>query len=360
MSLSYKNKRVLPKLSSKQVVEENRTYVHKRAKGEIKSLRTKYSKLNRSLMGGLELDTITCISALSGAGKSTLSKTFRDSISDLNKDQDFRQYLINMEMVAHQQIGRSMVAMTRKSLYDLYSIEKPLSAEDLAFLDKYYTELAARDIQFIEEPGTAEEIVDSLAAYWETECKDKGLTMVYEIDHALLTLGLEGQSEKQRVDELMYRLVALKKYIVANGGHSVGLVLSQMNREIRSVDRIRNKDMHKPDTGCLFGASSIEQCCDYIIFVHMPAMLGIQQYTVDDLPTVMRYENSDEKIMIPYFELVKQRSGKMGITIPLINKLHLFDFEEMDKGDFMRLHEALRLNPGVVPVLTTTQTLLQL
>lgn len=88
----------LPKLSSVEVVKQNLEYVDQRRKGLITSLKTKFSKLNKSLMGGLEWDTILCISALSGSGKSTLSKCIRDSLVTENPNQKFKQYIFNFEI----------------------------------------------------------------------------------------------------------------------------------------------------------------------------------------------------------------------------------------------------------------------
>jgi replicative DNA helicase len=330
-----KNK-VMKKLSSAEVVAQNLDYVDKRRKGLIKSLKTKFPRLDNYLMGGIELDTILCISALSGAGKSTLSKCIRDSMWQLNTDVKFNQYIFNFEMVAHQQIARSIVAGSKIPLKKLYSVEQPLTDLQFEELGKYYDELKKREgIWFIENPGTAKDIVESLWHYYKTECKPEGKTVVYEIDHALLTKGKTGDSEKERVDALMYNLVQLKKAISADGGHSIGIVLSQMNREIRSVERVKNKELHRPGTECLFGASSIEQCCDYIVFSHIPAKLNIMSYTLNELPTVMYIE--DKKFQIPYFELVKQRSGESDLTIPLWNKLHRFDFDEMDTKTFKTL-----------------------
>lgn len=326
--MSQSSKLILKKLSSQEVVKQNLEYVDQRRKGLITSLKTKYEKLNSALMGGLELDTILCISALSGAGKSTLSKTIRDSMVTMNKTQKFKQYIFNFEMLSQHQIGRSIVSLADISLRDLYSVDEVLSDEQFKYLEKYYKELAERDVSFIDVPNTPEVIVNSLVYYWEKECKESGHTIVYEIDHALLVKGRTGQSEKERIDELMYLLVDAKKYIAANGGHSVGIVLSQMNREIKDVIRRHNADLHRPDTSCLFGASSIEMCADYILFSHIPAKLGINSYTENKLPTRMYLE--DKLLQIPYFELVKQRSGASDLTIPLWNKLDRFDFDEME------------------------------
>lgn len=332
-------------LTSAEVVAENLEYIDKRRKGEIRSLLTKYPKVNSVLMGGVELDTITCISALSGAGKSTLSKTFRDSFVDLNPDEKFKQYCFNFEMLAHQQIGRSISTLSKTKLRKLYSVDEPLSDEEFEKLKKYYDDLANREIYFIEVAGTPEEIANTIVSRWYTDCKPVGATIVYEIDHALLVRGRDGKGEKERIDELMYLLVDVKKYIAANGGHSVGIVLSQMNREIRDVKRVTNKGMHRPDTSCLFGASSIEMCCDYILFSHIPAKVNLATYTSNDLPT--RIKVNDEVIQMVYFELVKQRSGASDITIPVWNKLAVFDFEEMDSGIFNNLLDQMRTGDKV-------------
>lgn len=133
----------------------------------------------------------------------------------------------------------------------------------------------------------------------------------------------------------MYGLVALKKQIQSEGGSSLGLVLSQMNRNIKSVERIANKELHRPNTSDLMGASAIEFCADYILFSHIPAKLGIRTYTTSNYPT--KYKVGDLEVDIPYFELVKNRSGIPNVTIPMMNGLEFFDLDEMDKEVFIDL-----------------------
>lgn len=249
---------ILSKVSSRDAAIESYKYVDDRRKGLITSLKTKFSRLDNYLLGGIEPSTITCISALSGGGKSTLGKCFRDSLYALNPTMKFNQYIFNFEMLASAQQARSIVSSSGISLKKLYSVEEPLTDSDMEFLKSYYKELAARDnTWFIETPSSAQHIADSLMYYYENECKPFGRGLVYEIDHALLTKGRSGASEKERVDELMYALVHVKKAIAADGGYSIGIVLSQMNRDIRSIDRIKNPDLHRPSTSDLFGASSI-------------------------------------------------------------------------------------------------------
>jgi replicative DNA helicase len=346
MDVSGKQAQVLTKLSARVVAEQNQDYVDKRRKGLITSMKTKFPRLDNYLMGGIELDTIVCVAALSGAGKSTIAKCLRDSIWELNALTDFNQYIFNFEMVAHQQAARSVVTSANIAMKRLYSVDDPLTDEEFEEMGKYYDELKSREgVWFIENPGTAKQIADSLRHYYLTECKPTNRVCVYEIDHALLTKGRQGQSEKERVDDLMLALVEVKKQIASDGGHSIGIVLSQMNREIRDKERIKNKEMHRPGTECLFGASSIEQCCDYVLFSHIPAKLNIPAYTVNNYPTKMVLDG--HTVQIPYFELVKQRSGEADLTIPMWNKLSRFDFDEMPKDVFYSLVEQFH-NTGEV------------
>lgn len=249
---------ISPKVSIRDATVQNFKYVTDRKLGLIKSLETKFTRLNSYLMGGVELNTITCISALSGAGKSTIAKCIRESLCELNKDVDFNQYIFNFEMLSHQEVARAIVTEANISLKKLYSVDEPLSEQDYEELKKHYKKMSEKDnVWFIEVPGTAQTIVDSLWHYYETECKPYNKVLVYEIDHALLTKGRQGSSEKERIDELMYSLIQFKKKIVADGGNSIGIVLSQMNRDIRDKERIKVSDLHRPSCSDLFGASSI-------------------------------------------------------------------------------------------------------
>lgn len=194
------------------------------------------------------------MSALSGAGKSTIAKCIRDSIRDKNPNMKFKMLLFNFEMLAFQQISRTVVSNARIKLRNLYSVDSPLVDEEFARLQKYYDVLAKSEIYFVEKAGTWKQICQTILEFYEDECHADGYTLIYEIDHALLTKGSEGSTEKSKIDDLMVGLVDVKKTIASNNGSSIGIVLSQMNREIKSVERRMNAEMNKPDTGCLFGA----------------------------------------------------------------------------------------------------------
>jgi hypothetical protein len=143
---------------------------------------------------------------------------------------------------------------------------------------------------------------------WKTKCKDKDKTLVYIIDHALIVTNKEDQDgDKSKIDYLMNCLNQLKLRIFNEGGKSIGIVLSQLNRDLmKNIDRKEKPAFHFPETSDLFGSSAIEQFSDYIIVMHSPYnKLHILEYGPDSLPT-WYYDNGQVKYFI-YAHLLKNR-----------------------------------------------------
>jgi replicative DNA helicase len=240
------------------------------------------SKLNKKTIDGFELNTIVTISAQSGSGKSALAKEFRHSISELNPNLKFKQIILNFEMIALAQVNREISTKAKKTMSELYSVDKKLEDIDILALEKYYNSIKDSEIYFVETTVTPEILVALLYNFWYTQCKEGGYTMIYEIDNLML---IDGLGEKEKIDKTNYKLVALKKQIASEGGTSIGLVLTQMNRNIETVERVNTPELHKPMTSDLMAASSTNFCSDYIIFAHIPAKLGLKKYTNKCLPT---------------------------------------------------------------------------
>lgn len=338
---------ILPIISFNDAIKDSRDYIIARKKGEITSLKTKFPTLNHYLIGGIPPNTITCISAMSGCGKSTLAKCIRNSIAELNQSQKVYTFVFNFEMLAREQIARELTTQLNMDLRELYSAEKPLSDYDFDRVERSFSKMTSLNpnIYFIEISETASIIKQSILHYYETIVKPNNGIMVIELDHTLLTKGREGQSEKDKIDSLMYSLVDVKKIISADGGNFIGIVLSQMNRDIESVDRVRDPAGHIPKTSDLFGSSTILQCCDYVIVNHIPDKLHILSYTPLELPTQYRIQSSEngfEIIQACYLHILKNRTGESGITIPLENRLKYFDLEEIDKNEFVSRHQQFK------------------
>ena len=77
--------------STQEIVE----YIDSRRKGEEQSLKTRWEKLNRSTMGGLDWNVIMTIAGMSGSGKSSIANDMETSLFDCNPDQNFSVLSIN-------------------------------------------------------------------------------------------------------------------------------------------------------------------------------------------------------------------------------------------------------------------------
>lgn len=314
-----------PTTHIRDVVDEAYAYVKGRADGTIVSAKTKFNLFNNKLMGGPELNTILTLSAMSGAGKTTMAKELRHSIAKLNPNMKLKQIVFNFEMIMISQINREVVTQSKIKMQDLYSVEKILEDTTIEELKKYYDELRKEDIHLVDVPVSAEILVAMLYDFWERECKEGGYTMIYEIDNLML---LDGSNEKEKIDAANYGLVKLKKQIESEGGSSIGIVLTQMNRNIEGVERLNTPELHKPMASDLMAASSTNFCSDYIIFVHVPAKLGLKSYTHLKLPTKVIYPGGAQ-VDMAYLELVKNRSGEPNLTFALHNRMKYFSFNEM-------------------------------
>ncbi len=336
--------RICQTLSFQDATRQTLEYIRGRKDGTIKSLKCKYPKLNHAIMGGFEWGTILAIGALSGAGKSTFAKELRASFRDASLNSDIGYsgivYLsFNFEMLARAQISREITSGKSIRMRELYSVDSPMSEETYEEIRQFVEAMDHGDSHFAENSEDAEVIARTILHFWETKCRDQNKALIYEIDHALLTKGRDGESEKERIDRLMYRLVEVKKEIASKGGGSFGIVLSQMNREIRKPERKMNPQLHLPSTSDLFGASSIEMCADYIYILHSPAKLQIASYTEVGFPVHFDDYECDppsKKPMI-YGLLVKNRTGESDILFPLKNRLEFFRLDEYPDEEFKQL-----------------------
>lgn len=332
---------VLSKNSARDIAIKNLAYVEGRMNGTITSLRTKFPRFDNNLMDGIEKNSIMTISAPSGGGKSTLAKCIIDSISEYNPDVLMNIYNFNFELTTNQTASRTIVTEADISLRELYSADEALTPEKFTLLKKYYKKLAERDNYFfIDVPSDPATIVNSMWNYYIKECKPHGKMIVTCIDHTLLLKDKTGKGDKHKIDELMNLLIAFKKNVDADGGDSLTIVLSQMNRDIYTKERILNTSMHRPKASDLHSSGAIEFASDYILFAHAPGKLNLQSYTEKNYPTFYNIDGKT-KFMI-YFELIKNRSGEAPITIPMLNSLNRFDMDEMNLNSFNDMYKEFR------------------
>lgn len=323
----------IPKLKSQQeVVAESLEYIKKRALGDIENLLTCYDQLNLILGGGFEWGTTCTISALSGGGKSTLSKRLMTSIvSSLTEEgKECVCLSFNFEMLAHRTVGREIAHKSKVDLGRLYSKFEPLGEEEIKELESVHFErIKDFPIYYIEEPQDYKTIGNTILHYWKEMCKEENKGIIIEIDHAVICQGMSGDTQKDVIDNLMKVLNIVKKKISAQNGKVFFIVLSQMNRDIKSSERKTDPLLHIPQTSDLFASSSMEFYSDYIIISHIPAKLNLKFYTSERLPTVTK-----DGSKFVYWHVVKNRDNEPDRMVACLENFKYFDFIELNAEQF--------------------------
>lgn len=246
-------------------------YIRKRKNHEIQSLRTRWNKFNKSCMGGIEPNTIYTIVGISGSGKSSFVNTLETDLIDLNSNQDVIVLNFSFEMLSSRQVGRKISGKLRQTTAELYSANNELTDDLLDRVEQTSQQIKSYPIYYVDTPGTVEDIASTINYFYETKAKDKKFVII--LDHTLLVEGQNRESALQVISELQKLFIKVKKL-----PNTTIIQLSQMNRNIENPERINNPSMHYPMRSDISSADTIFHASDYVICIHRPELLNIQQY----------------------------------------------------------------------------------
>jgi replicative DNA helicase len=298
-------------------------YIKGRREGEIKSLLTGSKKVNNSLLNGIEWNRIFTIAAMSGSGKSTYCEQLKRELIDLNPEQEFDILSFEFEMPSSEQVLRNISGKTKMSVSDLLSSKEQISEKHLKFAEIAANSMRKYPIYNVENTGTIEQIVNTILSFVDKqEIQKRKRGLIITIDHVLLTKGKTGQDERNIVAILYRTMVDLKKQFIKMGIPILIILLSQLNRNIETPERILNSDLHFPTRNDLFGSSDIFMCSDYVLVIHKPALLGLVNYgkPLPDYPKGFPVWNPKDKTQaMIYFHLLKQRTGIPKVLMMLDN-----------------------------------------
>ena len=246
-------------------------YIRRRKNHEIISLRTRWNKFNKSCMGGIEPNTIYTIVGISGSGKSSFVNTLETDLIDLNSKQDVIVLNFSFEMLSSRQVGRKMSSKLRQTTAELYSANNELTDDLLDRVEQTSQQIKSYPIYYVDTPGTVDDIASTINYFYENKAKGKKFVII--LDHTLLVEGQARETALQVISDLQKLFIRVKKL-----PDTTIIQLSQMNRNIESPERINNPSMHYPMRSDISSADTIFHASDYVICIHRPELLNIQQY----------------------------------------------------------------------------------
>lgn len=276
------------------VAKELDVYVEKRRTGEERSLKTKWDKLNKTLMGGIEPNTILTIGGMSGSGKSALLNMITFDLFDCNQEEDLIVLNFSFEMLSRNQIARKVSSRLKLTTSQIFSAYNPLTEHASTLVRNTAYGLTKLPVYYVDTPSDVETISNTIKYFQDTVAKDKWL--IVTLDHALLVKGAQRETIPT-LAELMQTFIAAKKV-----GKTTILLLSQLNREIEKPERRNNALLHYPNRSDLSSYDGLYQGSDYVMVIHRPELLNIPDgmYGIHHLPT---------KDMI-YLHVIKTREGE--------------------------------------------------
>ena len=277
--------------------------------GKRRVFPTKWARLNKNLLGGLQPGKMYVIAGRPGVGKSAFSNQLIFDILDKNYKQKILVLYWSFEMPGYQQILRAGAKGSNKQVSELLSVEQKLEMNAYEAFKKEVLKYAhypiyfnniPRDMEFIKEAN-----VDVTNKY-----PDHVIINVY--DHSRLILS-EKEQELQKLNEVSKGCMWLQAKMGA-----INILLSQLNRNIEQEHRA--KAQYQPLLTDLFGGDSIGQDAHVVMMLQRPYDL----YGITDL-----YCNEDPVNLLAC-HVEKNRDGLLGM-IPYEAEMSTFTINERKK-----------------------------
>ena len=259
------------------VAQEAVNYIAGRREHNITSLKTRWIKFNKQCMGGIEPNTVYTIAGISGSGKSSMANLIQTDIIDLNPNEDIIVLTFSLEMIGFRQVGRTLSNKLRRTTSTLYSSETDLDESTFKDVINVSNQLKKYPIYFVDNPSTPTQVNNIIRWFYDKYVKNTNKHFVIIYDHALLTKQ-EG-STIETISELERVFIQAKKLPLTSV-----IQLAQMNRNIEQPERINNPLSHYPMRSDLSSSDSIFQASDYVLVIHRPEILNIQEYGPNHLP----------------------------------------------------------------------------
>lgn len=236
--------------------------------------------------------------------KSSFANELTTDIIDLNPEEDIIILNFSLEMVGFRQVGRTLSNKLRRTTSTLYSSETSLDDDTFRRVVAVSNQLKEYPIYFVDDPGTPMQVKETIQSFYDHYVKGTNKHFVIVYDHALLTKQVGSVIET--ISELERVFIQVKKLPMTSV-----IQLAQMNRNIESSERINNPLSHYPMRSDLSSSDAMFQASDYVMVIHRPEILGIQEYGPSHLPT-------DNKI---FMHILKNRDAGKPCILEFENDL---------------------------------------
>ena len=291
-------------------VERSIQHVRDGMLGKRNVLPTKWDRMNKNLMGGLQPGKMYVIAGRPGVGKSAFSNQLIFDLLDKNVHKDIVVVYWSFEMPGDQQILRAGSKDTKLQTFELLSVEQKLSQDKYQQYVDETQKYKQYPIFFCSIPQDMDRIKKINEQIF---LKNPTKTVINLIDHSRLVVGRE-DTELQKLNTLSKGCMWLQSRM-----QSVTILLSQLNRNIEQEHRAKNQ--YQPLLTDLFGGDSLGQDAHVVMMLQRPYDL----YGITDTYC------GEDPVGLLAVHIEKNRDGLLGM-IPFQTDLSTFTINERKIG----------------------------
>jgi len=267
---------------------------------------TKWKRLNKNLLGGLQPGKMYVIAGRPGVGKSAFSNQLVFDILDNNSNKKLLVLYWSFEMPGYQQILRAGSKGVGRQVSELLSVEQRLEQDAYEKFKKEVLKYAHYPIFFNNVPRDIEFIKQTNI---DVTNKRPDHTIINVFDHSRLILS-EKEQELQKLNDVSKGCMWMQSKMGV-----INILLSQLNRNIEQEHRA--KAQYQPLLTDLFGGDSIGQDAHVVMMIQRPY----------DLYGITDSYCSEDPVGLLAVHVEKNRDGLLGM-IPFEAEMSTFTISE--------------------------------
>ena len=284
-------------------------YIIERRDGLMPSAKTSLRQLNEGLLDGIPWNRIVSIAGGSSSGKSSILEQIKYDIVDADDSVECLSF--EFEMAGPDQVIRYICRHTHIGIKTLKSASGyRMTEEDEKKVEEALKELSAKNVFYVDTSMTVSEIKKAIFDFIvEREILTLNKKLLITLDYAGLTKTSGYEDKRIMLDNLFEMFVEVKKTLIRDGIPVIIMPLLQQNRNVMTVERLKNPQFHYPDPSDIAGSSTPFNSSDIVLFAMNPSKLkGIEAYGPNKKPI----KDRENKPYI-YMHSLKNRDGDVGV-----------------------------------------------